>query len=123
VTADGGVRGHLGASDAVVSVSPGCLRGRNARKIVDRGRYCYCRYQWNAGQLHNRSANESFETVVMFKCLGWKLPNQNFGHVASHLQCGPQSLSAVPTVNISLDKTTYVLLVQTNAIHKFEGAR
>lgn len=31
VAAGGGVRGHLGASDAGVSVSPGCLHGRRCR--------------------------------------------------------------------------------------------
>ena len=34
------VRGCLGASDAGVSVSPGCLRGRSAGESVDLRRYC-----------------------------------------------------------------------------------
>jgi hypothetical protein len=36
----GGLRGRLGASDAGVSVSPVCLRGRRCRESVDWRRYC-----------------------------------------------------------------------------------
>lgn len=125
VAARGGLRGHLGASDAVCLSHRVVCEVEDARQSVDSRRYCMditvgvYRLQDNSTA---RRANKVFDIVAEFKYLGGKLPNQNFGHDASHLPFVPQSSAAVPKYQYhSRHRLTYVLLVQKYAMPEFGG--